>query len=78
MSALTRRVDFDDGGTPGWRARNRRVIDVPAPGLRAWIKRQPMMRVLLLPWALFFVLPVCLVVFGPLWVILWEWGTWRP
>lgn len=60
-------AEFDDGGTPGWRARHARVIDVSPPGgvllsrARAWWRRTP-------TWKLALVAFVT-VYFGP-WVML--------
>jgi hypothetical protein len=39
MPPLDPRLDFqDDGGTPAWRARHARVIDLHPPGFRSRIR----------------------------------------
>lgn len=49
MPPLDPRTDFqDDGGTPAWRARHARVIDVRPPGFRSWLRALTPIQILLI------------------------------
>jgi hypothetical protein len=57
--------DFqDDGGTPAWRSRHARVIDVHQPGIASWWRRTPAWKLVLLAAAFGFLGPVSIYVVG--------------
>lgn len=65
--------DFDDGGTPGWRARQADIGSVPARrGLRAWWRRLPFLGQFLVAVSLAFGLPWGIIVFGILGLVAWD------
>lgn len=62
----------DDGGTPMWRARQGRIIDVEQPGIRSWWRRTPWWVVVLWALAIGFVLPWLVFIGGLLGAYLFD------
>jgi hypothetical protein len=46
MHWRTPRDDFDDGGTPAWRARHASTINARPRGVQARIRRMPLIKVI--------------------------------
>ena len=65
MKGLNPQADFrDDGGTPEWRRRQSRIIDAKAPGFRAWWKRTPLWRLVVITAIFAFGVPWGILIFG--------------
>jgi hypothetical protein len=65
VAPLDSRRDFrDDGGTPAWRRRRTVTIDGRALGLKAFIRRTPLWKILLWVFFIGYILPMIVLISG--------------